>query len=235
MAIEDESREYMSLFSRRKEGNYLYQPLNYEQLHPGSIGFFDSDNHWNEITDVSDPEKLREKGFASLDRSLSDLFRDECNWNTRSAESDSERGYQGKAGASGAASGVPAEASGELKYKVGSKGKAALIADGLVKVEKYMFPFGPPIQNWVKENGDKLVEYCGDAAEKYGIWAVQSVWITDACAVTMTSSSNRDIDAALEVGATGLGKLGGGASFLEKLSNEGWTTYPAQPVGISLI
>lgn len=233
MPAKNESQEYMKLFAGKKEGHYLYKPLRYEELHPGSIGFFDEDNIWNEITDISDPKKLQEKGFTPLSRSLSDLFSDECKWNTRSAESESENSYRGKAGVSGAAGGAPVEGSGELKYKTSSKGKAALIANGLVKIEKYVHPFGPPIQKWIQQNADRLLDECGNKAREHGLVAVQSVWMTDSCAITMSSGSGRDIDAALDVGATGFGKIGGGAAFIEKLSSEGWTTYDSKSVSQS--
>lgn len=117
-----------------------------------------------------------------------------------------------------------------MKYKTGSKGKAALIADGLVKIEKYVHPFGGPIQKWVRDNADKLLDECGDEAREHGLVAVQSVWLTDSCAITMSNGSDRDIDTALDLGATGFGKIGGGVAFIEKLSTEGWTTYTSQPV-----
>lgn len=226
----NQSKEYMKLFAGRNEGYYLYQPLKYEDIHPGSIGYFDDNNIWNEITDVSDPKKLAARGYSGLKRSLKELYRDTCTWNTRSSETLSERSYRGKAGASGAAGGVPVEGSGEMKYKTGSNGKAALIADGMVKIESYTHPFGMSIPDWVRDNADRLIEDCGDLAREHGLIAVQSVWITDSCAITMSSGSNRDIDSALDVGATALGKLGGGAAFIDKLSTEGWTTYKTEEV-----
>ncbi|KAJ5361625.1 hypothetical protein N7541_002469 [Penicillium brevicompactum] len=225
MPVKNESKEYMKLFAGKGDGNYLYKPLRYEELHPGSIGFFDEDNIWNEITDVSDPKRLQEGGFTPLRRTLKDLYLDGAEWITRSAESLSEQSYRGKAGGSGAAGAVPVEASGELKYKTGSKGKAALVADGLVKIEKYTHPFMPAIQKWVEENANKLVDECGESAREHGLVAVQAVWVTDSCAITMSSGSDRDIDTAVDVGATGFGKIGGGAAFIEKLESEGWTAY----------
>lgn len=234
MAEIDESKEYMKLFASRKEGYYLYRPLKYEDIHPGSVGFFDDNNSWNEIADISNPEKLAAEGFSGLTprlaRSISNLRSDSCSWNTRSSETESERSYRGKAGASGAAGGVPVEGSGEMKYKTGSNGKAALVADGLVKMEHYPHPFGISIPEWARNNADALIEKSGKLAREHGLIAVQSVWITDSCAIKMSSGSNRDIDSALDVGATGLGKLGGGAAFIDKLSTEGWTTYKSEEV-----
>ncbi|OQD79366.1 hypothetical protein PENANT_c053G08892, partial [Penicillium antarcticum] len=97
----------------------------------------------------------------------------------------------------------PVEASGEVKYKTGLEGKAAL-------------------------NAEKLFAKYKDAAKEYGIWAIQAVWITDACAITMSSGNNRDVDVALDVGATGFGKVGGGRALVEKLDSEGWTAYKSE-------
>ncbi|KAJ5351669.1 hypothetical protein N7452_000643 [Penicillium brevicompactum] len=229
MPVQNQSKEYMKLFAGRSEGNYLFIPLTYEELHPGSIGFFNDDNIWNEITDISDPKKLQEGGVYPLRRTLKDPSLDHAEWKTRSSESLSEQSYRGKAGGSGAAGGVPAEANGELKYKTGLKGKAALVADGLVKREMYKHPFLPAIQMWVQENANRLIDECGDRARAHGLVAVQAVWVTDSCAITMSSGSDRDIDTALDVGATGFGKIGGGAAFIEKLESEGWTTYSSEP------
>ncbi|KAL2835847.1 hypothetical protein BJX68DRAFT_273698 [Aspergillus pseudodeflectus] len=51
-------------------------------------------------------------------------------------------------------------------------------------------------------------------------------WVTDECAIKMTSGKSQEIDLSFDLGATGIGKLGVGAGAFDKLKREGWWTYP---------
>lgn len=47
-----------------------------------------------------------------------------------------------------------------------------------------------------------------------------------------SSGSSQNISLALNLAATGFGKVGGGGGSLAKLQNEGWSTYQAKEVTI---
>ncbi|KAL6229366.1 hypothetical protein BDW75DRAFT_245798 [Aspergillus navahoensis] len=190
--------QYAELMNHNPEGRFLYIPQRYSDFHPGSVGYFDRNGGWNEITDLSKPELVEKAGFTKLDRTLTRLEPMEAMWKTRSSESEKERNIHGTSGLSGAMAAAPVDISGEGKYKTSSTAKAALITGSVVKHEKFKSPFGPPIQAWVKDNGNRLVK--GDFGEdigKYGLWAIQATWITQECAITMTSGRSHDINLGL--------------------------------------
>jgi hypothetical protein len=231
------SELYMKLFQSRDEGNFLLFPLPYENIHPGSVGYFNpKTGRWTQVADLTNPENLQEEGYSkphSRCLRLKDLVKDTLSWNARESENETKRSWRANAGASGAAGGVPLEGSLDLKYETGSTGKAALVTKSLVKFEAYNGPFGVPIRDWVKANGENILKLYTDEIEKNGLWAIQSVWVADECAITINSGSHRDIDLGGDIGATGFGKLGGGTALLDKLQSEGWTRYPPIPVRLN--
>ncbi|KAJ5900097.1 hypothetical protein N7495_004841 [Penicillium taxi] len=231
MSTEKDSDLYMRLFDSKGQGNYLLYPPTYEDLHPGFVGFYNSDEGvWHELADLSDPDKLKAKGFTKPpSRALQEMKADETTWDSRTSESESQSSLRGNVGASGAAAGVPVEGSVDLKYKKGSSGKAAVVAKSVVKFEMYKEPFGMPIKEWVQENAKALLGDCKDNIEKYGLWAVQTVYIADECVITMNKGNSLDIDLGADVGATGFGKIGGGRALMEKLDSQGWSSYDSKP------
>ncbi|KAJ5776446.1 uncharacterized protein N7511_001457 [Penicillium nucicola] len=230
MTREDAAETYAKLFESKKEGRYLLNPIVFERLHPGVVGYFDSESgDWTPVADLSDPEAFISDGYVEAYKKLGDYKKATRDWNTRTSESESERSYRTNVGASGAAGGVPAEASVDVKYKKGSAGQAALIASGLVNYEAFLGPFKDSTKQWIAANGRKIIEEHGSAAKENGLWAIKGVYFTDECAIKMTTSSDQDIDVGADIGATGFGKLGGGAGSLEKLKSKSWTTCPAVP------
>ncbi|KAF4769065.1 hypothetical protein HAV15_008615 [Penicillium sp. str.  len=209
--------EYASLMARNPEGTFLYIPPTFKKFHPGSVGFFDENGGWNQITDLGKEGQSETDGFTALGRTLS---RDEPKasmWKTRSSESED---------------GNHVRLSGGIQ-KNSASGKAGLVTGSLVKREKILAPFGKPISKWASENAKALLasDFSTDI-EKNGLWIIQSAWVTDECAIHMTNSKDKEIDVGLDIAATGVGSVGGGGGTFEKLKNEGWTTYQAQEVRI---
>ena len=225
--------EYAELMKANGEGYYLYKPQRFSSLHPGAIGFFDRYGAWNLITDLSEPGRPEKDGFTSLGR---DLFYDEPTsdfWKTRSSGSEAESSFGITGGLSGALTAAPVDVSAEAKNKWGKTGKAALVTDDSVVVNEFLkAPCRTPIQDWVKKNAKALVKSeWSDDIKEYGLWAIQKTWSTQECAITMESAHSRDTSAGLDVGATGIGKIGGSGSSLSKANSKGWTTYKATEVG----
>jgi hypothetical protein len=226
-----DDQEYAELMKHHGKGNFLYVPERFSRLHPGSIGYFDKEGGWNEITDLSQPGRAEADGFTAIGRTLTLDEPREAMWKTMSSESGSESSLRLTGGLSGAAAAAPVDVSATGKNKRTSDKKAALITGSIVKHEKFIAPYFPPIQSWVKKNARALVESdFGDEIKKNGLWAIQSTWVTPECAITMTSDKSRDFDVGLDVGATGFGKLGAGGNSLQKLKSEGWSTYEAKEV-----
>ena len=231
MSDKTRAEEYADLMKTNSEGRFLYYPQRYSDLHPGSLGFFDRSGTWNEIADVSRPEPLKDAGLTPFGRPVKLHEPREMLWKTKSSESEDEQSIRGTGGLSGAMTAAPVDVSSEGKYKKGSARKAALVAGHVVKHQKYNGPFGTPIANWVKKNGDTLVKGdWGRYIQEFGLWAIQEAWVTPECAIIMSSDNNHDFSLGLDVGATGFGKLGAGGSSLAKLKSEGWSTYEAKEV-----
>ena len=234
MSFKDASAEYAQLMTHHKEGKYLYKPLPHETFHPGQIGYFGLNDKWVQIADLTDPTDLQTKGYTTLKYPLDVDSPDASLWKTRTSESESERSLRGSAGASGAMAGAPVDVSGEVKYKTGARGKAALMTGDVVKYEGFKDPFGDPVGDWVRENAGRLVnesKYGGEIA-RYGLWGIKATWVTGECAIKMSSGSSRDVDTSFDVAATAMGKLGGGMGSLAKLESENWSVYSSEPVGL---
>ncbi|GIJ84873.1 hypothetical protein Asppvi_003724 [Aspergillus pseudoviridinutans] len=228
--------EYAQLMAPNKDGHYLYKPQPFSIFHPGVIGYFDNDGDWHFITDISQPGHPESLGFTGLGRTLYPTEPKESMWKTRSSGSEAEASFGLTGGLSGAMTAAPMDVSANAKNKWGKTGKAALITGQVVVSESFKDPYTKPIEEWVKKNAKALVDsdYGADIKE-YGLWAIQKTWSTQECAVTMQSAHNRDTSAGLDLGATGVGKIGGSGSSLVKGNIEGWTTYKAKPSEIAYV
>ena len=226
--------EYAALMDRNPEGTYLYIPQSFRKFHPGSVGFFDESGAWNEVADVSKADQPDE--FTAFTGKLSYDDEETMEWKTRSSEGESGNNIRASAGLSAAAaSAVPVDVSVEGKHKTSSSKKAALVAKSAVMKKRYKPPFDPRVQPWVNENAKVLME--GDWAryiKANGLWAIQSTWVTDECAIKMTNKTDNSLEAGLDVAATGIGKVGGGGGTFDKLENEGWTTYKSNGVSLTI-
>ncbi|KAL2697333.1 hypothetical protein AAEP93_011237 [Penicillium crustosum] len=222
--------EYASLMARNPEGTFLYIPPTFKKFHPGSVGFFDENGGWNQITDLSKEGQPKIDGFTALGRTLSREEPTASMWKTRSSESEDGDHIRLSGGLSAAAAAaVPIDVNGDGTHKNSASGKAGLVTGSLVKREKILAPFGKPVSKWASENAKALLasDFSTDI-EKNGLWIIQSAWVTDECAIHMTKSKDKEIDVGLDIAATGVGSVGGGGGTFEKLRNEGWTTYQAQ-------
>ncbi|KAF7181206.1 hypothetical protein CNMCM7691_000335 [Aspergillus felis] len=228
--------EYAQLMEPNGDGHYLYRPQPFSKLHPGAIGYFDRHGAWNLITDLSEPGHPEGLGFTGLSRTLHRTEPQESMWKTRSSGSEAEASFGLTGGLSGALSAAPMDVSANAKNKWGKTGKAALITGQVVVNESFKSPYTKPIEEWVKKNAKALVDSdYGTDIKEYGLWAIQKTWSTQECAITMESAHNRDTSAGLDLGATGVGKIGGSGSSLVKRNIEGWTTYEAKPSEIALV
>ncbi|GFF96650.1 hypothetical protein IFM47457_10988 [Aspergillus lentulus] len=228
--------EYAKLMEPNGDGHYLYKPQPFSKLHPGAIGYFDSHGKWNLITDISVPGDPESKGFTGLVQPLRRTKPDESMWKTRSSGSEAEASFGLTGGLSGALTAAPMDVSANAKNKWGKTGKAALITEQVVINEGFENPFTQPMEEWVKTNAKALVSSIhGADIKRYGLWAIQKTWSTPECAITMESAHSRDTSAGLDLGATGVGKIGGSGSSLAKANVEGWSTYKADEDDIAYV
>ncbi|KAJ5770389.1 uncharacterized protein N7511_002440 [Penicillium nucicola] len=220
-----DDKEYTELMAHHGKGNFIYVPETYKNLHPGSIGYWNKLGQWVEITDISVPGRPEADGFGPAPIPPMDHPTDQF-WKTMSSESGSENGGRLKTEVSGLAAGGPIDAGVKAENKNTSNKKAALITDEVVKMERFITRNTVIIAGWVKDNAKKLVNSpFGADIGHYGLYAVHTAWVTSQCAITMTTDKSRNLDLGLDVGATGIAKLGAGGSSLKKLKGEGWATY----------
>ncbi|CAI7564314.1 unnamed protein product [Penicillium pancosmium] len=228
--------EYAELMKHNGDGHYLYTPQKYSLLHPGSVGFFDQFGIWTQITDLSVKGQAEKDGFKGIDDDLVLGEPDEAMWKTVSSGSEAETSFGLEGGLSGALSAAPVDVSANAKNKSGSTGKAALITTEKVKNQRFTGAPGPSIAQWVKDNAKTLVKSkYGDYIKDFGLWAIHTTWSTPECAITLDSAHSRDTSAGVDVGGTGLGKIGASGSSLKKLESKGWRTYEAKEADQGLV
>lgn len=225
-----DDKEYTKLMAHHGKGNFLYVPETYKNLHPGSIGYWNKAGQWVEITDLSVPGRPEADGFGPAPPPPMDDPQEQI-WKTMSSESGSEHSGRLNAGLSGLAAGGPVDGEVKAENKSTSDKKAVLATDEVVKRERFITRNNVVIAQWVKDNAKKLVKSAfGDDIARYGLYAVHTTYVTSQCAITMTTDKSRNLDLGLDVGATGIAKLGAGGSSLQKLKGEGWATYESKEV-----
>ncbi|PYH64573.1 uncharacterized protein BO88DRAFT_447029 [Aspergillus vadensis CBS 113365] len=102
---------------------------------------------------------------------------------------------------------APVKASVQVKTSSSTTDGAALITSSVME-----------------DNTKTLIERRSDI-ETQRLWTVMGAWITDKCAIKITSGKDQEIDVSFNLGATGIRKLGAGAGAFNKLKQEGWWIY----------
>ncbi|RAK83091.1 hypothetical protein BO79DRAFT_205464 [Aspergillus costaricaensis CBS 115574] len=221
-----QSKEYADIMGRETSfGTFLFIPQWFSTLRLGSVGYFDRTGEWNEITNLLEEGQAEKDGFKPFSHDLKLRDVRETHWQAGSAETETGRSSRLTTEASGAIAAAPVEASVQVKTNSSTTGSAALITSSVVRNYRFQGDFKGPIKDWVEDNAKALVERRSDI-ETQGLWAVMGAWVTDECAIKMTSGKNQEIDVSFDLGATGIGKLGAGAGAFDKLKREGWWTYP---------
>ncbi|RAH56626.1 hypothetical protein BO85DRAFT_488806 [Aspergillus piperis CBS 112811] len=224
--MSSQSKEYADLMGRETSfGTFLFIPQWFSTLRLGSVGYFDRTGEWNEITNLLEKGQAEKDGFKPFSHDLKLRDVRETHWQAGSAETETGRSSRLTTEASGAIAAAPVEASVQVKTSSSTTGSAALITSSVVRNYRFQGDFKGPIKGWVEDNAKALVERRSDI-ETQGLWAVMGAWVTDECAIKMTSGKNQEIDVSFDLGATGIGKLGAGAGAFDKLKREGWWTYP---------
>lgn len=225
------AREYTKLMGRNPEGIYLYKPAPYSVCHPGSVGFFDAEGNWSEITDLEQKHRVENAGFKPLNRTLSREDTRDYMWDSRSSDDQSELSLEGKTELSGVLTSAPIDVGGNAKSKTGKSNTANLVTGSVVKHERLQAPFKISVKDWINDNAKALVrgDYSDDIKE-HGVWVIRATYVTQECAITIDSARSQEYALGGELGATGLGKLGAGGSSLAKFKGAGWSTYTASEI-----
>lgn len=214
-------------------GTFLFKPQWFTKCSLGSIGYFDKTGDWNQVTNLLEKGRAEKDGYKPfpsesdpLELELSEVT--ESRWETGSAEKETGRSSRLRTEASGAMAAAPVEASVQVKTKNTSTGSAALVTPSVVRNHKFQGPFKDQIMDWIEDNAPKL--HSRRQVRERGLWAIMSAWVTDECAVKMTSGKTRDIDLSFDLGATGIGKAGSGIGVFDKLKREDWQVYSPDEV-----
>ncbi|KAH8428452.1 uncharacterized protein LDX57_006151 [Aspergillus melleus] len=168
------------------------------------------------------------KGYGPFRHTLEVGEAKECYWDKQSGESEVGRSSRATAEASGAMAAAPVDVSVQMKRNTSSTGSAALITGSAVRKYKLKNPFKHEMMDWVDENAAEIIKPRRRRHEirDRGLFVIMAVWVTDECAVKLTTGKKSDVDLSLDLGATGIGKVGGGIGAYDKLSRENWSTYP---------
>ncbi|KAL3430171.1 hypothetical protein BDV09DRAFT_199891 [Aspergillus tetrazonus] len=221
-----QSKKYADIMGRETSfGTFLFIPQWFSTLRLGSVGYLDRTGEWNEITNLFEKGRAEKDGFKPFTHDLTLRDVRETHWQAGSAETETGRSSRLTTEASGAMAAAPLDASVQVKTSSSSTGSAALVTSSVVRNHRFQGDFKGPIKDWIEDNAKALLEKRRDI-ETQGLWAVMGAWVTDECAIKMTSGENQEVDVSFDLGATGIGKLGAGAGAFDKLKREGWWTYP---------
>lgn len=225
-----QSEQYADIMGRDSSfGTYVFKPQPFTRLRLGSVGYFDRTADWAEITNIFEPGQAEKDGFKPFTENLTLRDVTESKWEATSGETETGRSSRISTEASGAMAAAPVEGSLQVKAKKSKTGSASLVTSSTVRNHRFDSNFKDPMVDWVNNNAQKLLASRRDIKSQ-GLWIVMSAFVTDEAAVKMNSGENRDIDVSMDLGATGIGKLGTSVGVFDKLQREGWWTYEKDEV-----
>ncbi|GAB1200973.1 hypothetical protein APSETT444_010356 [Aspergillus pseudonomiae] len=196
----------------------------------GSVGYFDKTGGWHQVTNLMEEGRPERDGYKPFRREGLEYAEPQpIFWENNSSEIEKGRSYRGTAEGSGAMAAAPAEASVQVKVSNSSTGSAALITRSEVQKHGISGHAKHRMIDWVTDNTTELLEHPDFGRELKGkkeLWAVAATWVTKECAIKLASGKKQDLDLSIDVGATGIGKLGGGIGVFEQLKREGCQSYP---------
>ncbi|OGM48929.1 hypothetical protein ABOM_003119 [Aspergillus bombycis] len=207
------------------DGTFLYSPQWFSKMALGSVGYFDKSGGWREITNLMEEGRPERNGFKPFDRDGLEYDKPEpFYWEKNSSEIEKGRSSRVTTEASGAMAAAPVDASVQVKLSNSKTGSAALVTGS--EVQKHGISGHPKYRmiDWVTANTTELLEHRDfgrELKQKKELWAVAITWVTKECATNVTKGKKQEIDLSLDVGATGIGKVGGGIGLFEKLKSEG--------------
>ncbi|KAI9035331.1 uncharacterized protein KD926_003721 [Aspergillus affinis] len=222
------AKQYADIMGYQPDGNFLYKPQDAHDLPLGSVGYFDRNEDWVQLANLMEEGNPESNGYGPFHHTLQVGEVKECFWDKQSGDSEVGQSSRATVEASGAMAAAPVDVSAQMKRNSSSTGSAALITNSVVRKHKLKNPFKHEIMDWVDENAAEIIKPRRRRHEikNRGLFVIMAVWVTDECAIKLTTEKNRDVDFSLDLGATGIGKVGGGIGAYDKLSRENWATYP---------
>ncbi|KAK1144300.1 hypothetical protein N8T08_005714 [Aspergillus melleus] len=208
----DPAKQYAEIMGYQPHGNFLYKPQDARDLPLGSVGYFDRNEDWVELANLMERGNPESKGYGPFRHTLQVGEVKECYWDKQSGESEVGRSSRATAEASGAMAAAPVDVSVQMKRNTSSTGSAALITGSAVRKHKLKNPFKHEMMDWVDENAAEIIKPRRRRHEirDRGLFVIMAVWVTDECAVKLTTGKKSDVDLSLDLGATGIGKTKNG-------------------------
>jgi hypothetical protein len=213
---------YAALMSQCNQGTFLYTPDVPERFHPGACGFFDEDGLWREVTDLRNAEKLRSNQYTPPHQAIELDAPFTCEWNKKVVEKDEGRHAKVSAGVSAAvAAAVPVDVSANTKIGSTAEAGAGLVASPNVVRVRTNTAAEEIIKKWVLDNAENMIARHRSQILEHGLWVVVTVWVTERCEISMWNKTGKNVDLGLDVGMTGVGKLGvGGGRYINAKVDE---------------
>jgi hypothetical protein len=145
----DYRKRYRNAMKGHGFGYPLYEPERFDRIKPGTIGYFDANQVWHKLFDLTDAPYLVSTGltpFAEPHLRLPDRRR----WGPLSSNQVEEQSIQLGAGVDGTSFGLPASISFVTEYSTKSGFGAVLMCDTDIVVEGY--DVRGPFEAWMREN-----------------------------------------------------------------------------------
>jgi hypothetical protein len=200
---------YAALMSQCNQGTFLYTPDVPARFHPGACGFFDQDGLWGEITDLRNVQKLKSNQYLPPNPAIDLVDPFTCKWNRKVVEKEEGRHAKVSAGVSAAvAAAVPVDASANTKMGSTAEAGAGLVASPNVVRITVNTAADEIIKKWVVDNAENLIARHRSQISENGLWVIVSIWMTEKCEISMWNKTGKTVDLGVDVGMTGIGKVG---------------------------
>ncbi|KAI0111164.1 hypothetical protein GGR51DRAFT_557571 [Nemania sp. FL0031] len=215
---------YRDSMRRHRFGYALYEPVPFERLHSGMLGFLDEYQRWHPIFDLSDDTMVQAEGFPPLDHSQSAHQDTRC-WGPLTTSNVSMTEVELEAGVDATALGLPFGVSGIVSYSTASGFGAILVCDKDIVSEG--FDLRDPFLGWLKQNAKLLFSKYPDA-KKHGICVATWTYSTTDIHISTWEGANNSVTVGCTIDAMGIGHAGPKTTWHRGHASSGWLNFTDQ-------
>ncbi|KAJ8133270.1 hypothetical protein O1611_g356 [Lasiodiplodia mahajangana] len=205
-------------------GYALYEPVPFERLYPGMLGFLDEYQRWHPILDLNDKEKVQAEGYFPLgytQRADPKMRR----YLPLTASSVLTTDIALRVNCDATAPSPPLDVSGVISYSTGGDFGAILVCDTEVVAEG--FDFRDPFKVWLQRNAKLLFSKYPDA-EKHGLCVATWTYSTTDIHISTWEGAGNSVTVGCTASAMDIGPVGPQTTWFRGHASSGWSSYTDQ-------
>lgn len=210
---------YLESMKHHPYGYAFYEPEAASEVRPGTCGYLNEFCQWQPIADLTDVNDLQKKGLTEP----ADLIaaKDSSHeWGPKLSHSVRSAKLNVNLGASGAAAGIPAEAS--VSYEFWSLLDHGAILYCPSKVFQQGYHYRHEFVQWAKANAKQLAKIRPEVKDD-GFYVVTSTYTTDDIWINAWSEQGKKVAMGFKVSAVGAGEVAPSGEFFKAEGASGWT------------